>query len=283
MIRRKKLRRKKKQTKSLKTSNTISNTIKAFIYGAFFIFIAAMFLSSPQLSWIIPLLYVLGTIVFLTRLYSDKEKTLKQYLKPSVIFVLITVIIDILMSGAFLLPSNFLPTILDAGFKILFSIVGAGLYFYLTGSINSGKKFFLEKRGILIRKFLAGLIDLANIMFIILFLDIANRILQISGTILPQMTIILIEVAVLIGYKLIYELLEKQTPGKKFLKIKIIGNPIQILIRNLNIIFFSTAFLPDIFANYIHIFYPLVLIDMVLFFFGKRFLDLISGCKVEKL
>ena len=265
--------------KKSENSFDIKKFIVSLLYGLFFIYISAAIFYAGGLESANWMLYIFATLVILIKYFNDKKKPLISYVRMSLMFAIVLTFIDILFSISIITPAMYGDILIDIVRKFLYSIVGAGAYEYLMGFINSEDKFFLEKNGIIARKFLAGLIDITHLMFLLLVSDIITTQIQLSGPLFSQIDMMIIIFVIIFGYKVTFELIEKRTPGKKLLNLKLVGHPIQIIIRNLHLVVFVLMSIPDQLGWWINLIYLLFTLDILMFFLGKRFFDLISQTK----
>lgn len=252
--------------------------LKSYFYGLFFTYASMMFVSR-SIGHFSSILYMFGSMTMFSVFPGTRKLKLSYYIKSSIIFSLLIMLVNVFMSALllpFIEPYEIIK--ISAGAFILCSL-GGWLSHYLAGITNNKKVFVFERKGIIARKFFASLIDITNVMIIILALDIIVRLTELAGARISEFFITIALATTLIGYKNLFEIIDKTTPGKSNLKLKIIASPLQIFVRNLNVLVFSALF----FLGGIHlkIAYFIILIDSTMFFFGKRLFDLISKTRIE--
>jgi hypothetical protein len=265
--------------KNSKNNFDLKKFIVSLIYGLFFIYISAAVFYAGGLESANWMLYIFATMIVLVKYFNDNKKPLIRYVRMSLVFALLVTFIDILFSITIIAPAMYGEILIDIVRKFLYSILGAGVYEYLMSFINSKNNFFLEKKGIIARKFLSGLIDITHLLVIFVISDIVTAQIQSSGSFFTQVDMMIIIFVIIFGYKVAFEIIDKATPGKKLLKLKLIGHPAQIVIRNLNLLVFALMAIPDQLGWWINIVYLLFTLDIAMFFLGKRLFDAISLTK----
>ena len=253
-----------------------------FLFGIITIYIWSIFLNIGNLSVILPIIYLLTSYVISIGIFKKGAK-LKNILKLSIGFSIIVSIMDIFFTSIF--SSNlFWISIMDIPLKIIFCVSGGLLFNFLNKHFHSKRKIFFSNLGILLRRVTAAFIDFNIILMLIGLIGISMGALETLNFVEPtnEMFIVTIETVLILIYKIIYENRYGYTIGKKFVSLKVKGNLLQIILRNLNLLLFGISMFSFIgTSSAMGVIALILLVDSVLLFSGKRLFDFLANTSVK--
>lgn len=267
--------------KNPKKERNLKNRVRQgflIILGLILAYIWAYFLQSGNMGGGLLGVYVLiGYLLSAVYLYPERDA--HEMLVVAGGFGVCAAVLDII-TMAVLFQSLVWVAFLDSVLKIGLSILGGLVYLKTLKFLNSRRQFIFTTTGVLIRRILAGVVDL-HLLFALVFC--VSYAMSVSGIFPGPGLLALLVTLILFLYKAVPEASEGETPGKAVFRVKVEGDWRQAVIRNLNILLFGVSLFPAVTGTvWVGLIYAVIFLDAVMVLTGRRLFDFAASTRVGK-